>query len=107
MPTGVSMPPPAPCRMRNSTSSSTDCESPQSADATREQRDRPAMKVRLVPNRSPTHPEAGIHTARLTRYPTSTPVGRRGTHREAPRDRRERDRRRWSCPGLVMNIADT
>ena len=72
MPTGVSMPPPAPCRMRKSTSSSTDWDRPQSAEATVKSAIA-VRNVRLVPNRSPTHPDAGIQTARLTRYPTMTP----------------------------------
>ncbi len=66
VPTGVSMPPPTPCRTRNRVSDSMLQARPHSAE--------PAvniavanMKVFLVPKRSPIQPEAGIQTARLTR----------------------------------------
>ena len=72
MPTGVSMPPPAPCRMRKITSSSSDWDRPQSADAAVKSAIA-TMNVRLVPKRSPTQPDAGIQIARLTRYPTMIP----------------------------------
>ena len=64
MPTGVSMPPPTPCSTRKKMSCSMVVEKPHAAD--------PAVNaasanrnVRLVPNRSPSHPLVGIHTARL------------------------------------------
>ncbi len=66
VPTGVIIPPPTPWRTRNSTSSVRLWASPQSADATVNV----AMakrNVRFVPKRSPIHPEAGIHTARLSK----------------------------------------
>ena len=71
VPTGVIIPPPTPCRMRNTTSSQRLSACPHSAEATV----KTAMankKVRLVPKRSPIQPEAGIHTARLRRYATTT-----------------------------------
>jgi hypothetical protein len=66
VPTGVIIPPPTPWRTRNRTSSQRPEACPQSADATV----KTAIanrNVRLVPKRSPIQPEAGIHTARLSR----------------------------------------
>ena len=66
IPTGASMPPPAPCRTRNATSSPRLDASPHSAEAAV----KTAMAVsstRLPPKRSPSQPEAGIATARATR----------------------------------------
>ena len=64
-PTGVIMPPPTPWSTRKATSCSMDCAAPQRAE--------PIVKVarakrntRLVPIRSPTQPENGVHTARLS-----------------------------------------
>ncbi len=66
MPTGASMPPPAPCSTRNATSSARLEARPHSAEA--------VVKIaiavsstRLPPNRSPSQPDAGMNTARLTR----------------------------------------
>ena len=36
--------------------------------------ERAKRKVRFVPNRSPTQPDTGIHTARLREYPRTTHV---------------------------------
>ena len=66
VPTGVIIPPPTPCSTRNATSSHRPVACPHSADATV----KTAIanrNVRLVPKRSPIQPEAGIHTARLSR----------------------------------------
>ncbi len=63
IPTGVSMPPPIPCRIRNATSWPIERDSEHSTDAVMNMT-RAKMKVRLVPKRSPTQPEIGIHTAR-------------------------------------------
>ena len=66
VPTGVSMPPPTPWTTREITSCSTDCDSPHAIEAA-VNNPSAKRKVRLVPMRSPIHPDAGIHTARLTR----------------------------------------
>ena len=71
VPTGVSMPPPTPCRMRNVMSCPTLCDRPQSADAA-VKANSAKRKVFLVPKRSPTQPDAGIHTASDRRYPSTT-----------------------------------
>ena len=77
IPTGASMPPPAPCRTRNATSSGRLCAWPHRADAI--VNTAIAMSsTRLPPNRSPSQPDAGMNTARLTRKPMemlSTAVG--------------------------------
>ena len=66
IPTGASIPPPTPWRIRNSTSWVMLAAKPQRADAT--------VKITIAasstcfpPKRSPSHPEAGMNTARLTR----------------------------------------
>ena len=66
IPTGASIPPPTPWRIRNSTSWVMLAANPQRAEAT--------VKITIAasstcfpPNRSPSHPEAGMNTARLTR----------------------------------------
>ncbi len=66
IPTGAIIPPPAPCRTRKATSWVMFCASPQSTE--------PMVKTtmavsstRLPPKRSPSHPDAGMNTARLTR----------------------------------------
>ena len=90
VPTGVIIPPPTPCRMRNTTSSQRLSACPHSAEATV----KTAMankKVRLVPKRSPIQPEAGIHTARLRRYATTTHSHRRGADAELPCQGGQRD----------------
>ncbi len=66
MPTGVSMPPPTPWITRKATSSGRLWASPHSTEAPV----KTAManrSTRLDPNRSPSHPAAGMNTARLTR----------------------------------------
>ena len=66
MPTGAIIPPPAPWRMRNTTSSVMFCARPHSTEPTV----KTAMatsSTRLPPKRSPSQPEAGMNTARLTR----------------------------------------
>ena len=66
IPTGASMPPPAPCRIRNATSSPRLEASPHSAEAA--VNTTMAVSItRLPPKRSPSQPEAGMNTARLTR----------------------------------------
>ena len=66
VPTGVIIPPPTPCRTRNAISSLRLWAWPHSAEATVKV---PMAKrnVCLVPTLSPIQPEAGIHTARLSR----------------------------------------
>ena len=71
IPTGASMPPPAPWRIRNATSSPRLDAIPHNADAAVNT----AMAVsmtRLPPKRSPSQPEAGMKTARLTRKAIET-----------------------------------
>ena len=65
-PTGVMIAPPAPCRTRKATSSLRPVDSPHSAD--------PIVKMPMAPSsarrppiRSPSQPEAGMNTVRLTR----------------------------------------
>ena len=66
IPTGASMPPAAPCRIRNATSSPRLEASPHSAEAVVNTAMAASM-TRLPPSRSPSQPEAGMNTARLTR----------------------------------------
>ena len=66
IPTGASMPPPAPCRMRNATSSPRLEASPHSAEAA-VNTTMAVSRTRLPPKRSPSQPDAGMNTARLTR----------------------------------------
>ncbi|MGD0605636.1 MAG: hypothetical protein ABSA53_18810 [Streptosporangiaceae bacterium] len=66
IPTGASMPPPAPCRIRNATSSPRLDASPHAIEAT-VNTTMAASRTRLPPNRSPSQPDAGMNTARLTR----------------------------------------
>ena len=66
VPTGVIMPPPTPCRTRKATSDSMLQARPHRAEAVVNMT-RARMKMRLVPNRSPSQPDAGIHSARLSR----------------------------------------
>jgi hypothetical protein len=62
VPTGTSIPPPTPCKTRKPTNSPKLFAWPQSADA-------PVniasanRNTRRVPRRSPSHPDAGIHSA--------------------------------------------
>ena len=51
------------------------CASPHSAEASVKMA-RAVRKIRLVPNRSPSQPEAGMNTARMTRNPMDTPSTR-------------------------------
>jgi hypothetical protein len=62
-----------PCRIRIPTSSPKLSASPHSAEV-RVKMTRAVRNTRLVPNRSPSHPEAGMKIARLTRKPMETPV---------------------------------
>ena len=65
MPTGVSIPPPTPWSTRNRIS----CPIEDDIEHSNEPRVNAARanrKIRFVPNRSPSQPDAGIHTARLT-----------------------------------------
>ena len=71
VPTGVSMPPPTPCRMRNATRDSTFHARPHRADANVNIVSA-NMNVFFVPKRSPIHPDAGIQTASDRRYPVTT-----------------------------------
>ena len=66
IPTGASMPPPAPCRIRNATSSPRLEASPHSAEAA-VNTTMAVSSTRLPPKRSPSQPDAGMNTARLTR----------------------------------------
>ena len=65
-PTGTIMAPPKPCKIREATSSGSDCDSPQNTE--------PVVKIRIAvrktvraPNRSAIHPLIGMKTARLSR----------------------------------------
>ena len=71
VPTGASIPPAAPCRKRKTTSIVKFCARPHRAEA-RLKSARASRKIRLVPQRSPNQPDAGMTTARLTRYATTT-----------------------------------
>ncbi len=66
MPTGAIMPPPAPWRTRKRTSSVMFCASPQRTDP-KVKTTMADIRTRLPPKRSPSQPEAGMNTARLTR----------------------------------------
>ena len=66
MPTGTSMPPAAPCRIRNATSSPRLDATPHSAEAPVNSAIAASI-TRLPPYRSPSQPDAGMLTARLTR----------------------------------------
>ena len=61
-PTGTSMPPPTPCSTRNATSWPRLWACPHSADANVNIA-RAKRNTRLVPKRSPIHPDAGMNTA--------------------------------------------
>ena len=63
-PTGTSMPPPTPCRIRAPMSIHISVASPHSTDA-RVNSTMASSKVRLLPNRSAIQPEEGTNTARL------------------------------------------
>ena len=70
IPTGWSMPPPTPWITRAPTRAPRDGAIAQSTDAPVKM----AMaesSTRFAPNRSAIHPEAGIHTAKLSRYPVA------------------------------------
>ena len=64
-PTGVSMPPPTPCSTLKAMSCSIDCASAHASDPATNA-PKANMNTRLVPNRSPSQPDTGIHTARLS-----------------------------------------
>ena len=72
IPTGASMPPPAPCRIRNATSSPRLDAIPQSTEAAVNSAIAASM-TRLPPYRSPSQPDAGMVTARLTRKAIEMP----------------------------------
>jgi hypothetical protein len=65
-PTGVSMPPPTPCRTRKATSMLSDVDAPHRPEAVVKTASA-KRKTRLVPKRSPIQPDAGMNTARLRR----------------------------------------
>ena len=66
IPTGAIMPPPAPWITRKTTSSVMFWATPQSAEPT-VKTTMAVRRTRLPPKRSPSHPDAGMKTARLTR----------------------------------------
>ncbi len=66
VPTGMSIPPPAPCSRRKATSCPSEPARPHRTDATVNSATA-TRNVRLVPTRSPIQPEAGMKTARLSR----------------------------------------
>ena len=66
VPTGVSMPPPTPCSTRNATRLSMFHAAPHRADASVNITSA-NTKIFFVPKRSPSQPDAGIHSARLSR----------------------------------------
>lgn len=66
VPTGTSIPPPKPCRMRKTVSWVNESARPHSMDAPVNTA-RASRKTRLVPKRSPNQPEAGIETASASR----------------------------------------
>jgi hypothetical protein len=66
MPTGVIIPPAAPCTTRNATNSAKDPAVAHSTDAAVKAAVVPS-RTRRPPNRSPAQPLAGTVTARLTR----------------------------------------
>ena len=66
IPTGAIMPPPAPCTTRNTTSSVMFWARPQSTEPN-VKTTMAARSTCLPPKRSPSQPEAGMNTARLTR----------------------------------------
>ncbi len=72
VPTGASMPPPTPWRTRKATSSPRLEASPHSADAAVKMTTA-VISTRLPPKRSPSHPDAGMNTARLTRNEIEMP----------------------------------
>ena len=71
MPTGVMRPPPTPCRTRKAVSSLRLVATPQSADAAVNM-NMAVSSTRRGPKRSPSQPDAGMNTARLTRNPITT-----------------------------------
>ena len=89
MPTGVSIPPPTPWRIRKATSSVMLAARPHSADAT-VNTTIAASRTRLPPKRSPSQPEAGMNTARLTRKAIETLLTEVGGDVEVAPDRGER-----------------
>ncbi len=72
MPTGAIIPPPAPCTTRKVTSWVMFWASPQRTEP-RVKTTMALISTRLPPKRSPSQPEAGMKTARLTRYAMTTP----------------------------------
>jgi hypothetical protein len=72
IPTGASMPPAAPCRIRNTISSPRLDASPHSAEAAVNSAIA-ASSTRLPPYLSPSHPDAGMVIARLTRKAIEMP----------------------------------
>ena len=72
IPTGASMPPAAPCRIRNTISSPRLDANPHSAEAAVNSAIA-ASSTRLPPYLSPSHPDAGMVIARLTRKAIAMP----------------------------------
>lgn len=66
VPTGVSIPPPMPWSRRKAMSWSSEAARPHRTEAA-VNRPTATRNVRLVPTRSPIHPDAGMKTARLSR----------------------------------------
>ena len=64
-PTGVSMPPPTPWNTRNAMSWLMVCAIEHSSDPATNAANA-NMNTRLVPNLSPSQPDTGIHTAKLS-----------------------------------------
>ena len=71
VPTGASAPPAAPCKKRKNTSIVKFDARPHKADVMVKSANA-TRKTRLVPQRSPNQPDAGMTTARLRRYATTT-----------------------------------
>ena len=66
----MSIPPPMPCTTRNAISCAIDCAVAHSSDPPMNAMNA-NMNVRFVPIRSPSQPDVGIHTARLSVYPST------------------------------------
>ena len=71
IPTGITIPPPRPCRTRNAISEPADHASPHSSDPTAKAATA-AMNTRRVPKRSTAQPASGITAAIASRYAVET-----------------------------------